>query len=415
MRYLALFEENIKIALRSIRSNLLRTILTVLIIAFGIMSLVGILTAIESIKSSINSEFSNMGANTFTIRNKGARIHVGKRDRNSITYKSITYEEAQSFKKEFVFPANVSVSTFASRTSTIKYKSEKTNPNVAVLGVDENYITTSGRTVDQGRNFSMQEIQMNRSVVIIGSEISDNLFGKTINPIDKIISVGNNKYKVIGVLKSKGTSMGSMGDKMCIIPISNVRQYYSIPDMSFIINIMPFDGKVLEIALGEAEGLFRKIRKLNLSDKNNFEVQKSDNLASMLFDNIKYVTIAATIIGIITLLGAAIGLMNIMLVSVSERTREIGTRKAMGATQKLIKQQFLFESIVIGQLGGLLGIILGILIGNVVSVITGGAFIIPWFWIIVGVILCFLVGLASGMIPAIKASKLDPIIALRYE
>ena len=166
---------------------------------------------------------------------------------------------------------------------------------------------------------------------------------------------------------------------------------------------------------GEAEGLFRSVRKLSVYDENNFAIRKSDSLANMLIENLSVVTIGATIIGLITLLGASIGLMNIMLVSVSERTREIGVRKALGASSTAIKQQFLFESIFIGQIGGILGIILGIIIGNLISLLVGGSFVVPWLWVLIGVVLCFLVGIGSGYFPAVKASRLDPIVALRYE
>ncbi len=409
-----LFKENLKIAVKSIRSNTLRTILTVLIISFGIMALVGILTAIDSIKGSLNSQFTSMGANTFTIQNAALRLHRG--GNRAVDYKNITYREAEDFKKEFAyFPATVSVSIHASNVATIKYKSEKTNPNIPVYGIDENYLSTSGYEIDKGRNFNEQEIRMNRNYAIIGNEIRNNLFENNESPIDKIIRIGNGKYKVIGVLKSKGSSLGGNTDKMCFLPMTNVRMYFSRPDMSYTINIMPVSGDMLNIAVGEAEGVFRRIRKLNLNEQNNFEIIKSDNLANMLFENIRYVTIAATLIGVITLIGAAIGLMNIMLVSVSERTREIGTRKAMGATSKTIKQQFLLEAVFIGQMGGILGIILGIIIGNLISVLTGGEFIIPWIWIFGGIFICFVVGLISGISPAIKAAKLDPIDALRYE
>jgi putative ABC transport system permease protein len=178
---------------------------------------------------------------------------------------------------------------------------------------------------------------------------------------------------------------------------------------------MPQDAKLLDAAISEAEGIFRVIRKLKAGEESNFEISKSDSLVNMLMDNISYVTIAATLIGIITLIGASIGLMNIMLVSVTERTREIGTRKAMGATPAIIKQQFLIEAIYIGQLGGFLGILLGVIVGNIIALLIHGPFVVPWLWIIAGVVLCFMVSVFSGYIPATKAAKLNPIDALRYE
>ena len=408
----SLFRENMRIAFSAIRSNMVRTFLTVFIIAFGIMALVGILTAISSIKGSISDQFQSMGANTFTIVNRESRVSVGGRVNR---YESIKYREAMDFKDEFRFPALVSISTYASGMATVKYQSEKTNPNTTVMGSDENYLITSGYELSKGRNFSINEIQSNAHVVIVGAGLIKDIFKDFEDPIDKIIAIGSGKYKIIGILKEKGASFGSGGDNMCILPITNVRQYFSRPNMNFRISVMPVDPKLLKAAINEAEGIFRVIRKLRSFEENNFSIESSDNLSNLLIENIKYVTIAATIIGIITLFGAAIGLMNIMLVSVTERTREIGIRKAIGAKASIIRRQFLYESILIGQLGGIFGIILGILIGNVVSLVTGGIFIIPWIWILGGVILCFIVGLVSGLFPAIKASKLDPIISLRYE
>jgi putative ABC transport system permease protein len=410
-----LVRENIRISLESIRSHLLRTILTVTIIAFGIMALIGILTAIESIKYFLNENFTMMGANTFSIRNREMMIQMGDRRNNPKLYKRITYDQALRFKEEFDFPAFVSLSTFATHTATIKYKSEKTNPNVAVLGTDENFLITAGQEISKGRTFNENEVYYGAHVVIIGSQIEKDIFKSNEDPIGKIISVGPGKYQVIGVLKEKGSSIGFSGDRRCMLPLQNVNQYYPYPDRSYGIDVAVQDPLKIEQCIGEATGLFRIIRGDRVGEEQTFEVTRSDSLAAMLTENIKYVTLAATFIGLITLLGAAIGLMNIMLVSVTERTLEIGIRKAMGATPRTIRNQFLVESVVIAQLGGFFGIFFGIIIGNVLSIFMKTHFIIPWLWILLGVTLCFAVALISGIIPANKASKLDPIESLRYE
>lgn len=411
----SVLRENIKISLRAIRSQLLRTILTIVIISFGIMSLVGTLTSIDALKSSINSNFTNMGANTFTIRNREMTVRIGKNGKRPKKFRNITYQEAIDFSKAYNFPAKPSVSTFASGSSTLKFESKKTNPNIRVFGGDENYMATSGYELEKGRNFSSHEIQYGSHVVILGKEVIDALFTKKQDPIDKIITIGSGKYRIIGTLKSKGNSVGFGGDKVGILPLSNVRQYFSIPNMTFTINIMCNNSQLMSAAIGEATGTFRVIRKLSAGEEDNFEITKSDNLANLLIDNMQKVTMGATIIGVITLLGAAIGLMNIMLVSVSERTREIGIRKAVGATKKVIRSQFLVEALVICQLGGFFGTLLGILLGNLIALQFEISFIIPWDWILMSIGLCLLVGTAAGIYPAIKASNLDPIEALRFE
>jgi putative ABC transport system permease protein len=410
-----MFFENIRIALKAIRTNLLRTILTVFIIAFGIMALVGILTAIDSIKNSLTESFTFMGANTFTIESRSMRVQIGNQVYRRKNHEFIDYRQASEFKERYTLPGNVSIYTRASGSAVVKYQSYRSNPNTQVIGVDEDYIYTAGYEIDRGRNFSADDIENNASLVIIGKDIAAKAFGNNVEPLNRFISVGSGRYRVIGVLKSRGQSSGMGTDRVCLIPYTNVRQYFSRPNMSYSINVKPSSPELLDISVSEAEGIFRLVRRLDARDESDFNITKSDQLAKMLIENLKFVTMAATIIGLITLMGAVIGLMNIMLVSVTERTKEIGTRKALGAKSLMIKRQFLYEAIVIGQLGAVVGILLGIIIGNGVSLAIGSSFIIPWRWILLGIGLCFGVGVISGYFPAVKAAKLDPILALRYE
>ena len=395
------------------RSHMLRTVITALIIALGITALVGILTSIDAIKNSIEANFSAMGANSFTIRNSGSGIRMGSGNRPK-RHEAITLREALLFKEEYPYPATISISFLGTGTSTVKYGAEKTNPNIAVFGSDANYIETSGFELAEGRNISPTEVEHGSYVALIGAEVAKKIFENT-DPIEKNITIDNKRYNVIGVLKEKGTAFNFGGDKSVIIPFTNARQNFTRPNITFTITVKVPDATNLDAAISEATGLMRVIRKDPPGEDPSFEFMKSDSIAAMMIQNLSFVSIMATIIGLITLLGAAVGLMNIMLVSVTERTREIGTRKAIGATAKTIRFQFLIEAIIICQIGGVLGIILGIIIGNIISFLIGVGFIIPWVWIISGLILCLIVGIASGYYPASKAARLDPIEALRYE
>ncbi|MCU4154478.1 ABC transporter permease [Carboxylicivirga sp. A043] len=412
---LTLIYENLRIALGSIRTNLLRTILTILIIGIGLTALIGILTAISSIQATISSKFTGMGANSFTIENRGINVQIGKRELRNKRYGSISFREAMQFKDEFDFPAVVAVSHNATGGATVKHESDKSNPNVMVIGVDENFMDVEGHNIARGRNFTQQEIKDNRYVAVLGSALAKKVFPNNQDPVDKVILSGGAKYRVIGVLEEKGAGFGSQSDNILLLPVTNVRQVFSRPNMSYKIVVKANDSGQVDVAISEATGLFRIIRRLTIHDEDNFNINKSDNLSRLLIESTGQVTMIAAIIGLITLLGAAIGLMNIMLVAVAERTREIGIRKAIGASSKAIRNQFLFESIIIGQLGGLVGIILGILVGNLMSMALQSDFIVPWNWVILGVVVCLGVGLASGLMPAVKASKLDPIESLRYE
>ncbi|MGV8828147.1 MAG: ABC transporter permease [Breznakibacter sp.] len=407
--------DNLHIALSSIRSNLLRTILTILIITIGITALVGTLTAVSSIQNAITSKFSDMGANTFSIESRGSNIRIGKKAMRQKNYSYISFREAQQFKEEYNFPAITAISHQATGIATVKHESLKTNPNVTVTGIDENHLEVAGYSLEEGRNFTRTEVEAGRHLALIGKDIKKKLFPGTREVVGKMISIGGIRYMVAGILEEKGTGFGRESDNVVFLPVTNVRQNFSQANMSFSINVKVRDPKLVDAAIAEATGLFRNVRGLTLDYEDNFNINKSDNLAKMLVENTATVTLAASVIGLITLFGAAIGLMNIMLVAVTERTNEIGVRKAMGANSKAIRNQFLFESVVIGQLGGMLGVLLGILVGNIVSMAMGSPFVAPWKWIFLGLGVCFLVSILSGLLPAIKAAKLDPIESLRYE
>jgi len=409
---------NVVLAFRAIRTNKLRSSLTIAIIGLGIMALVGILTAIEVIKASIYTNFSSMGANSFQItsdvlkkkkhRNGGENVMV-------VEGKSITYEEAIAFKSQFGFPAAVGLSVNGTSVATVHYRSIKTNPNVRITGVDESHLVVSDTKLEAGRNFSASEVLSGSYVCLLGSSVAKKLFkGRIKECINQVISVGDTKCRVIGVMEAKGGSMFMDADNRVLIPLNTARSLFGGGD-SYLITVIVDNINLKDIAAEEAEGLFRVIRKQPLGTEDNFSITQNSDLVERVMKNIIYITMAAIFIGIITLLGSVIGLMNIMLVSVAERTREIGISKALGARSSTIKRQFLTESILISLLGGASGVILGMLMGNIVGVFFKTGFVIPWLWIGMGVSLCALVGVISGIYPAIKASKLDPIVALRYE
>ena len=407
--------ENIREGVRSIRSNMLRTVLTGLIIAIGITALVGMLTAVDGIKSEIDSSLSNLGANSFDISSRfsGRRNRGGRKEKR---YTPVKYKEAVRYKENFDFPAIVTVYTRASGIAEVKYDTKKTDPNVSITGGDENYFTIKGITIEKGRNFSAMETQYGNYVAILGTEVVKALFDKNENPLNKTIKFYGNNYRVIGILEEKGGFGGDTEeDRNIVIPLLNAKRLDKNGRMRYNITTMLEDPEQIDYAMGEASGLMRQIRGDRVADEDSFEIERSDSVTEALDDMTNGLRMGGFGVGFLTLLGAAIGLMNIMMVTVTERTREIGVRKALGATPKRIRQQFLIEAIVICQMGGVVGALLGILVGNLLANVLGGAFVIPWTWIIVGLIICIIVGLLSGYLPARKAARLDPIEALRFE
>jgi len=419
----------LSLAYRSVRSNKLRTGITITIIAFGIMALIGIITAIEAMNQKLTESFSTMGANGFTIRFKERNFHFGgdggdnvklskkgaRKQKQSGLNKLITQDEAELFVRGYQFPGEtVGISTFSGRNNIASYQSVKTSPNVVMFGADENYLFLNGFSLYAGRNFSRQEIQSSQNICLLGYDVASKLFKLERSlAVNRVIRINDLPYRVVGVLASRGSSFGFSRDNLVVIGYKNVERLSS--NNSYTIGVKIDQINQVENGMGEAEGVFRAVRKLNTTEESNFVVERSDSVAEKAINVLSYLTAAIVVIGFITLIGSAIGLMNIMLVSVTERTKEVGLIKAIGGKSKTVRQQFLSEALLISVLGAVFGIISGVLVGNLFSMLLKTGFVVPWLWVGYGIGICGTVGLLAGLYPALKAGKLNPIDALRYE
>lgn len=423
------FLDILSLAYRTVRSNKLRTGLTISIIAFGIMALIGIITAIQAMNQKFSESFSTMGANGFTLRLKERNFHFGGGDNNDVKLskagkrkekksnlgKNITKEEAELFVKTFKYPSFKSISIFGNRNNIVSYEDRKTSPNVTLLGGDENYLLLNGFNLSLGRNMSPADVQSGSNICLLGYDVAKRLFKEGIErAVNSMIRLNNIPYRVLGVLESKGSTFGFSRDNVVITSYTNVERNFAT-GRSYVVAVMTSDLHQVPEAIGEAEGVFRAIRKLTVTEDNNFVLDRSDSIAEKAMKSLGFITISAMVIGLITLIGAAIGLMNIMLVSVAERTKEVGLIKAIGGKSKLVRRQFLLEAVIISVMGAIFGIVLGILVGNLFSVVLNTGFVVPWVWVSYGIIICTIVGLLAGLYPALKAGRLNPIDALRYE
>jgi len=411
-----LFAENTKIALGSIKGQLLRTILTVCIIGLGVWALVGILAGVAVLENTLSGNFAAMGSNTFAISRYDFSGQIGRQNnRDARVNAIISYPQANEFREKYAFPgATTSLSFTAAGNVEVKYNDKKTDPEVTVLGADDYYVPTSGLETVNGRNFNNFDISNNNYVCIIGSDFEKGIF-KDINPVGQTISVRGARFKVIGVLKARGSTFGNRQDLNLIIPIQLARSLYSAPNIDYSIKVTITNQDFLNAAVDEAILTMRRVRKLNPKATDNFGIERSDELLESLQSQVQTLNISAWGIGMITIFGSSVALMNIMLVSVTERTREIGVRKSLGAKKNTIAMQFFTETLIICFMGGMLGTFLGIGTAFLATLIMDLAFPIPWMAITAALITIVFVTIVSGLYPAIKAAALDPVEALRYE
>jgi putative ABC transport system permease protein len=372
-----------------------------------------------------------MGANGFTIRFKERQIHFGgggdesnlkvtkrgsRKEKISSLGKPITIAQADQFRQYYTFPATTGVSVFVNRNTIISFDTKKTSPNVLLIGADENYLLLNGFKLSSGRNMNQTDVQSARNVCLLGHDVAGRLFNDNVDrAVNSIVRINDVPYRVLGVLASRGSSFGFSRDNLVILGYENIDKNFKNSVSSYTVAVMTDDIRKVADAMGEAEGTFRAIRKLNTTEDNNFVLDRNDAIVEKAMNSLGFLTISATVIGAITLIGAAIGLMNIMLVSVTERTKEVGLIKAIGGKSKLVRLQFLLEAIIISLLGALFGILLGVGVGNLFSIVLNTGFVVPWNWVIGGIVICSIVGLLAGLYPAFKAGRLNPIEALRYE
>ena len=405
-------KESVLMALNSIRENKLRSSLTLVGISIGLFSIIIVMTAISGIQKTVEDTFNSIGTNNFIIQ-KYPAINIGHGARKKYRNReNLTIEIGEKLKSLAKLPVAVGIQMFRGG-KVVKFGNNKTNPNVPLIAMNMDQLRTEERNISLGRSFSTQDLKYARNVCLLGTDIVEKLF-EQLNPIGEYVKIDDLKLEVIGVIEKKGSVLGNSQDNFVVIPLSLYKKGYG-DRRSGNYTIMAESPEMFDATMSEVIGILRTIRKVPPGKENDFEIITNDQLIDQFNDITKYFKIGAAIIAFIALIAAGVGIMNIMLVSVTERTREIGIRKAIGAKKGVIRTQFVVEAVVLSQIGGIIGIALGLIGGNIVSLMLSVSIVLPVFWILLGLFITTFVGVLFGVYPAVKASNLDPIEALRYE
>jgi putative ABC transport system permease protein len=409
------FKESLLMALAAIRSSKLRSILTMLGIVVGIFSIISVMTALSVLQNSIEQGMTQLGANTFQVQKFSMDFNTTPEQRRKMrNRKNITFEQANQVHEKATLAASVGIEG-SEWGKIVFWSGKKTNPNVNMYGETIEGQETNDWTVAAGRGLTSQDLDMARSVIVLGSAVAEKLFPPYVDPVGETVRVDDGVYQVIGVYSKKGTSLGGNQDNFAVTPLTTYFQRYGRSGQSLHIMVKARNKEVMEDAIEQVRGILRTARKVSPGSEDDFSYFSNDSLVKQFNDFTLYLRMGVLLVSCVALLAAGIGIMNIMLVSVTERTREIGIRKSVGAQRSDILSQFMIEAVILCEIGGAVGVLAGIAGGNVVSILTNSPAVIPWDWVVIGLVSCSIVGFVFGVYPAWKAANLDPIDALRYE
>jgi putative ABC transport system permease protein len=412
---LANVKESLVMALVAVRTNKLRSFLTLLGIVVGIFSIISVMTAVSVLRNSIEEGLSQLGANTFQIQKMGGDFNTTPEQRRRMrNRKDITYEQAVAVRDKMRLARLVGIEAWK-RGRIVFWGGQKTNPNIMIAGENVEGVETNDWVVENGRSINQADFDQARPVAILGKPVAEKLFPPSINPVGEMVRFDGSLFQVIGVFEPKGSALGGNQDNFIVIPLTTFFQKYGRNEQDIHIMVKALSREVVPEAIEEARMILRTERKVPPGDDDDFHHFSNDSLIKQFNDFTFYLRLGVLVVSSIALLAAGVGIMNIMLVSVTERTREIGIRKAIGAQRRDILSQFMIEAIILCEIGGVVGVVLGIVGGNVVGLLLEAPAVIPWDWAAIGIGVCSLVGFVFGVYPAWKASTLDPIEALRYE